>query len=354
MSAVTTRLEKINNIKGVFGGKYIFADLSNDTISEFIFQDYSIVNGISIFTCESGKYKLFSALKEYPMDVRSIEDLNRNGIPELIISGGFCSGSGCVELGIYEWNGNTYRDLSDNNIWISGPKSVEIKHYILDGVKDIILTGEYPGSCCMDMTTPWRYKTIVYSWNGNTYSEAYIYFDKAQYRFQAVQDADREAIYGNYSTALAYYQEAISSTKLEWWSKGRKDYEVKVFYDSYKLVTPTPLPYPEEDKTEYPRLSAYAYYRIMLLHLVQGYEYDAGTVYSTLQEKFGSDPYARPYVEMATAFWNAYQSRQRMYDGCAAAIQYAVEHPEILTPLGSDYHGAQSHTYVPADVCPFR
>jgi hypothetical protein len=43
-----------------------------------------------------------------------------------------------------------------------------------------------------------------------------------------------------------------------------------------------------------------------------------------------------------------------MYDGCAAAIQYAVEHPEILTPLGSDYHGAQSHTYVPADVCPFR
>ncbi len=66
------------------------------------------------------------------------------------------------------------------------------------------------------------------------------------------------------------------------------------------------------------------------------------------------DPYAHPYVEMATAFWEAYQSTHRMYDGCVAAIQYAVEHPEILIPLGSDYHGSQSHIYVPADVCPFR
>jgi len=38
-----------------------------------------------------------------------------------------------------------------------------------------------------------------------------------------------------------------------------------------------------------------------------------------------------------------------MYEGCAAAIQYTTLHPEILIPLGSDYHGAQSHIYVPAD-----
>ncbi|HQU35993.1 MAG TPA: hypothetical protein PLR65_05365 [Anaerolineales bacterium] len=43
-----------------------------------------------------------------------------------------------------------------------------------------------------------------------------------------------------------------------------------------------------------------------------------------------------------------------MYDGCAAAIQYAVEHPEILIPLGSDYHGWQAKDYKPEDVCPFR
>jgi hypothetical protein len=92
----------------------------------------------------------------------------------------------------------------------------------------------------------------------------------------------------------------------------------------------------------------------MLLHLVQGQDSEASTTYTTLGQTFGSDPYAHSYVEMATAFWDAYQSSHKMYDGCAAAIQYAAEHPEILTPLGSDYHGSQSHTYVPADVCPFR
>ena len=92
----------------------------------------------------------------------------------------------------------------------------------------------------------------------------------------------------------------------------------------------------------------------MLLHLVQGNESEAITTYNTLLEIFGNDPHARPYVEMATAFWEVYQSTHKMYDGCAVAIQYAVEHPEILIPLGSDYHGAQSHIYVPEDVCPFR
>ncbi len=116
----------------------------------------------------------------------------------------------------------------------------------------------------------------------------------------------------------------------------------------------TPSAVPAEDITEYPRLAAYAYYRIMLLHFAQGQESEAATTYQTLQETFGNDPYAHPYVEMASAFWEAYQSTHKMYDGCAAAIQYVVEHPEILIPLGSDYHGAQSHIYVPADVCPFR
>jgi hypothetical protein len=92
----------------------------------------------------------------------------------------------------------------------------------------------------------------------------------------------------------------------------------------------------------------------MLIHLVQNRESDATATYNTLQQKFGNDPYGKPYVEMATSFWIAYQSAHKMYDGCAAAIKYAAEHPEILTPLGSDYHGWQSHIYVPADVCPFR
>jgi hypothetical protein len=80
---------------------------------------------------------------------------------------------------------------------------------------------------------------------------------------------------------------------------------------------------------------------------------EAEAAYKTLQEKFGNDQNGQPYVEMANKFWGAYQSTRKMYDGYAA-IEYAVEHSGILIPLGSDYHGSQSHIYVPADVCPFR
>jgi hypothetical protein len=93
---------------------------------------------------------------------------------------------------------------------------------------------------------------------------------------------------------------------------------------------------------------------MIALHTYLGQTAEAETKYATLQEKFQSGNPGHPYVEMATAFWDAYQSSHKMYDACAAAIAYADAHPEILTPLGSEYHGAQSHTYTPADVCPFR
>jgi len=115
-----------------------------------------------------------------------------------------------------------------------------------------------------------------------------------------------------------------------------------------------PNPSPSPDDPEYPRLAAYAYHRIMLLHLVRGYDLDASATYHTLQQKFPAGNPGHPYVEMATAFWDAYQSTHNMTNACGAAIEYAAVHPEILVPLGSDYHGSQSHTYKPEDVCPFR
>jgi hypothetical protein len=152
---------------------------------------------------------------------------------------------------------------------------------------------------------------------------------------------------------LSFYQAAIFDDRLEWWSPEREVYEIHTHRAQFD-ATPTIFPTPQLNIAEYHQLAAYAYYRIMLLHFVQENEADAETAYMTPQERFGSDLYAQPYIEMATAFWEAYQPTQNMYDGCAAAIQYAAAHPEILIPLGSDYHGWQSRTYIPADVCPFR
>lgn len=320
-------------------------DMTNDGTPELVYK----YPGLLVFTCENSQYKIIfegGGISRYKI----LNDINKNGIPEILTNIGISNAG--VDINIEEWNGSEFSSIGQ--LGIDGGFHYDIVDWNKDGLQDFVFRGGASGPCCLDFTTPWRYKTRIYSWNGNEYLESYLFFDKAEYRFQAIQDGDREVLYGNYEIALSHYQDAISNSSLEWWTEERKDYEVKLFYDSYNPTPPTPLPYPLENPAEYPSLVSYAYYRIMLLQLMQGQETEANQIYRTLQETFGMDVYAKPYIEMTTEFLRAYQVNKSMYDGCVAAIQYAVENPEILIPLGSNYHSDQSKIYKPADVCPFR
>jgi hypothetical protein len=343
-------------------GKII--DLTGDGLTEIVYR--GLVR-YDILGCKDGKYQnLFEfATNDFSVDLKDVLDLNKDGIPELIFYS--FSRYGFAEVYIVGWDGNSFRSLIDVGIdtttdAVLDSVSATAYHKLMDtngdGLKEIVvmynvkeLCGGLGGLCDGD---PTRKQTTTLGWNGQNYVDLRQgNYAPPQYRFQAIQDGDWQTRYGNYAGALSFYQAAIFDDRLEWWSPERREYDIYT-YSSQSDPKPTVYPTPILDNTEYPRLAAYAYYRIMLLHLVQRHESDAGTVYKTLQQKFGNDQYGQPYVEMATAFWEAYQSTHKMYDGCAAAIQYAAEHPEILIPLGSDYHGAQSHIYVPADVCPFR
>ena len=346
--------------------QFTIMDLTGDDISEVGI--YGIWR-YDIIGCENGKYEdllEFEPKGVFTIQLEDILDLNKNGLPELIFYNFDHYGS--AEVYIFEWDGNTFRSLIDLGMDTSSGNVIDfaftttnykIRDTNGDGTREIILednpkTLEEASGLTLWLLIPFRKETTTLGWNGKNYVNLKPgNFGPPEYRFQAIQDGDRQASYGNYTSALSFYQEAINNDDLEWWSSERNDYEVFVFnsrFDTNPVLTPTPIP----DLTEYPRLAAYAYYRIILLHLVQGQEAEAASTYQTLQDTFGSDPYAAPYVKMATAFWEAYQSTREMYDGCAAAIQYAVKHPEILIPLGSDYHGWQSHIYAPADMCPFR
>jgi hypothetical protein len=327
-------------------------DLTGDGLSEIVFR--GLVR-YSVLGCKDGTYQdLFDFDGEFGVGLEGTPDLNKNGISELILYD--ISHYGSALLYVFEWDGNKFRSLIDAEAVdsILATSSVKLRDTDGDGLKEIVveydinqLCNGFGGFCD---GTPAREQTTLLGWNGQNYVVKQSYYAPALYRFQAIQDGDDKALLGHYGDALALYQDAIFSNKLDWWSPAQFEFLRSQYLNSNATLSPTP----GEDPSEYPSLAAYAYYRVMLLHIVQGHESDAGTVYKTLQQKFGEDPNGRPYVEMATAFWDTYQSTQKMYDGCAAAIQYAAEHPDILTPLGSDYHGSQSHTYVPADVCPFR
>ncbi|MBI3738698.1 MAG: hypothetical protein HY258_06600 [Chloroflexi bacterium] len=352
IEAVTKRLSKAPG--KIYGKGFVYEDLTGDSVPELAFEDFNYAQRVHVFYCDDGKYELYPPKKPpenlYGTDyIYSVEDMNLDGIPELVIAdGGGCSGSGCFAVGVVGWNGDGFTDLSPDAS-MTGPRDFQIRDVDGNGTKELILTGDAPGPGDYIFEIPWRLKTSIYSWNGQAFAVVAETFAPPQYRFQAIQDADRYVTLGDYDKALTLYQDAIFSNKLDWWSNERRDYEIN---NSYYFKPATPYPTPAPDTTEYPRLAAYAYYRIMLLYIARGYESDARTIYKTLQQKFPVDNPGYPYAEMGIAFWNAYESTHKMYDGCAAAIEYVAEHPEVLKPLsgGSD----QDHHYVPADVCPFR
>ncbi len=345
------QIENLIKILNGIQSKFTYQDITNDKTSDLILVSGSLFQSLDIIYCHNGQYIHFpnegDAVGElFGDEVQfDVQDLNRNNIQDVFSISKTPTG---LIAKIWEWNGQGIMDLTPNDDLMEGTTitNAELRDLDNDGIFEFILKGlparsqDYPGQ-------PLRSRTDIYYWNGKIYSPI-ITFSSPQYRFQAVQDGDIQAFQGNYYEAIKLYQDAIDSDRLDWWSKERfeQNREAAINFTTPPALTP--------DKTEYPRLASYAYYRLMLLYFVQGYASDAGTVYKTLQQKFGNDQYGRPYFEMAMAFWESYQSTHKMYDGCAAAIEYAAEHPEILTPLGSDYHGSQSHIYVPADVCPFR
>jgi hypothetical protein len=327
-------------------------DLTNDGVNEFIVK---ILPGFGIYSCRNGFYELSENLNGVvgePASIVEIKDMNLNGVPEIVAGITFCSGH-CFDIVILEWDGQAFQNLLGEWQTITSleEKVIDVNN---DGVFELAIEGPFPSMGGRVDYIPMRGQKDIYIWNGTNFAPSRPEFSSPKYRFQSIQDADMEVLDGHFDNALKFYNDAIFNKELKWWSKARREHEIQLLIDIYDPAKPTPQPEPPEDPAEYPRLAAYAYYRIMLLHLVQGQAAEAASTYQTLYETFGNDPYAAPYVEMASAFWEAYQSTEKMYDGCAAAIQYAVEHSEILIPLGSDYHGWQSHIYEPADVCPFR
>ena len=348
-------LEHLNNIYPDYElmGGYDFRDLTGDQKAEFIYIELQTDGKPMVFSCANGKYEKLATLSgkhdHLAYDIE-IDDLNADGILEIITIGTSGASFPSSTIYFYGWDGNAFSIFGQTNLLAL--RQTQINDIDGNGVKEISFSGDNPVCLSCSHFRPQRQRTITFEWNGKEFVEVSNAFTPPEYHFQAVQDADSAVTSGKLDTAINFYSQAIFNSELEWWSPERFAYE----QDASWRWTPgyTPVPKPTEDPAEYPRLAAYAYYRILLLHLAQGQEAEAASTYQTLQETFGNDPYAAPYVEMASAFWESYQSTRRMYDGCAAAIQYAVEHPEILVPLGSDYHGWQSHIYEPADVCPFR
>ncbi len=324
------------------------ADVTGDGVPELLFTEPGTLN---VFYCENGKYLLQTPLTEtYHFNIPVITyvmDLNMDGVNELVI---FSGDDRFRDIDIFEWDIISFRYLMDEGRICSslmGPSTFKFSDNDSNGIKELILLQTIPIWTEYTDGLPWREETRTCTWDGNHYTPTKIDYSPPEYRFQAVQDGDRAMNVGDFDKALDLYQQAIFNVDLDWWSLDRKIYEIQIAQG--ETTFPTPVP----DTNEYYFLAAYARFRIMLIHLMRGHQSDAEVVFNTLQEKFPTGQPGYEFAEMAVQFWNEYQISSDMGLSCSAAIQYAANHTDILTYLGGDYHGDQSLSYEPPDICPF-
>jgi hypothetical protein len=254
---------------------------------------------------------------------------------------------------VYEWDGQKFRDLlvpdSSGEVFVNASGETHYEDVDGDGIDEVISNSGLPTWSIYRDGLPWRDEKSYFKWNGQNYVFQKKEMTRPEYRFQVIQDGDQMLWTNNYTLAVSLYQTAIFSDTLEWWSPERLQF-LQAVWDSSYSGDATPIP-PNPNPNEYYQLAAYSRFRLMQIYLLQGYEADAKTVFETLQAKFPKSNAGYPYAEMAALFWNEYQTSHDIAIACKPAQKYVEAHPEILTPLGSDYHGWQSHNYKAVDVC---
>src|SRR5262249_54526717 len=135
---------------------------------------------------------------------------------------------------------------------------------------------------------PWRTETRTCAWDGNEFKlKDFEITQSPFYRFQALQDADRAALAGEYEKARNLYQQVIYNDKLQWWTEQRHLYEYHVYNENMSAFqgmaphfAPSPRMHPDPD--EYPSLAAYAYFRLMVLNTVHHKPAEAQMAYNSL------------------------------------------------------------------------
>lgn len=319
---------------------WFWEDVTNDGVPEFIYPG-------ALYQCEEGRYKItlsysHDAWGGFPR-FENIGDWNRNNVPELLLHE-WTSNHGNSSYQLYEWDQTVFRELLPDSLYIHPDGRIDYKDVDNDGAQEIIVISgiqDWPPN--YDIKT--RNEFTYYKWNGRNYVEYKKEYSDPIYRFQAVQDADGFMDTKQYDRALEFYKEVISNGELEWWSPDRETYMQRRYLE-YGLTPPV------QDWNEYHQLASYARFRMILLYLLQDNLSSAQSVYVETLNYSSPDLPGYHYYKIGQEFWDEYQVSKNINQSCAKAIEYASKHLELLTPLGSDYHGLQSKHYLPEYICP--
>ncbi len=296
---------------------------------------------VFVYACRAGRYEPF----ELGGAVRAIADLNGDGMVDIVLAGS-----------VLEWDGEKFSALpfGEPDEWTGEINKTDsfslqgggaVVGRDSEGNPQLVLTIGIEETLFWE-SIPKRERTETWVWNGYHFTRVRTEYAPPQYRIHAVYDGDDASRAGAYDKALASYQQAITDDSLLGWSEDQLS--DLVYADFGYPATPTP------DPRERPRLSAYAQYRILVVHAAQGDLAKAQAAYDALQSEFSADPAGRPYAELAAAFWDEYRRSQSLSAACDRAVDYSLTRAnDVLIPLSSSFYGSNARDYLPEDLCPF-
>ena len=344
------------------GTDSFYEDMTGDGLPELIFR---VSNHIYVIGSSQGEYAYYLAVhgSSFPEEARvkivTIQDINDNQLTDLVLTCSWCHvGRGALEVAAFEWDGSHMVNLIPTPMdapagewpWMDRAR-VSVEDTNGDGLFEVLLAGGLPYNVHDEYCYgPWRETTEIYAWDGQVYALYLEYFGPPTYRFQAVQDADELFAKRDLAGAESLYRLAITSTSLLSWSPALAK-QACWPAENFGLALPTPSPIPD-DPDERLSLAAYARYRLILVNVAGADPGGAQLEYDRLSADATAGSPGYPYLQLATAFWEVFQSGAGYAAACNGAREYAEQHPSILAVIGSDYHGIQARDYEPADVCP--
>ena len=283
-------------------------------------------NRIFTLQCSGDQYRLqyiSPALSgSRPAVLHTMTDFSGDGLPDVLAIQESCGAHTCsLQPLLLTWSTGS---LSDR--WVEPTNDIpspllEVLH---PPDRELPLVAITATGIASAGAGPLRAFRREYSWDSD--SQAMVFRGEntlpAMYRIHVLFDGDRAYLEADFVTALQAYQRAIEDVSLSDWVYGNDGYA---------------------------RLSAYALFRSMLVHIRLGELDLAGDAFQLLREAYTAGA-GQPFAEMAGTFWDAYLESGELNTGCLAAQTYAEQHPETI--LDALYYGYANPAYTVGDICP--
>jgi hypothetical protein len=313
---------------------------------------------VFILGCRDRRYALLHLLildraeTDLPSGLLAVEDLNANGVKEIVIStveNTAAGGGQNLFAKVLEWDGGAFRELlfpESGDYFSSNTLNAPVDFRDIDGngTREILVPrNAWTDGAGVDCGLgPDRNSSAVWMWDGDLYRYMWREFAAPHYRFQAAYDGDYYSYLGLFRDAETMYLRAVFDSSLKPGSS------VDWGRDGGCPLGENAKP----DSTEPQRIQAYARFRLVELFVRVGRVLEAQTHWNELRARYPIGAPGHIYSYLANAFWWEYSKEGDVSAACAAVRQEAQKNEKETFGLFASY-GELNPGPTADTICPF-